>query len=770
LDRSVWLERLVVVAVLLFVLWGIGSFGIWDPWELVQADAARALAENGPEAAAPTPLSTIAVGAAFRAFGIREWSGRLPGVVAGLLTCVLAFVLLRASHGRRAGTISVAVMASTPLFLLNSRLMMGASIGFFAQTWVGVASFAAFFSRGAPRRVVAAYGLLAIGVALSAYASGVLLGPLPPILAIAAWSLIATDDVVGRPIGRWLFPAAAVILAAGVVRAVAMDAPEPSIWLGGGAVGGNPPTHDKVLESIFHGFAPWSAALPIAGAWMLVPRPGRAGATQRLAWVLLLWSVFAFASSTVFASRYGTPPYLALVPLSGLVAIWMAELSREPVSRWPSAVVVTLLMGLLIRDYALYPDSPLRALPVDDLSVPEVYDPKRQWALLLFIAGALIASTLVSHEAIRRPRLGGTMQWLRAQWENGWGQRGWILVAALLLGACLGFGSMCLILDLRIASILVRVGRAAFFVPFVLAGLVFGLPWLHYAYGRLGTQRVVPPLAGGLAVGAFVALSFQPALSQHFSPRPVYETYSELTMGRAEPLALYQLPSTAARYYTNAPLEEIRDEAALIDFLLGGEQRWAVVEAKRLPELDRAYRRKSGEHLYVADGRSALLFLIAAKPIEGRASQSFIAKAMLKEAPTPQHPVGASYEDRIELLGYDLALPGGDFVGAGQRFEVTWYWRVLGKAPSGYQIFVHIDGQGLRINGDHEPVGGRYPTKLWETGDVIADSQELTVPANYRSGDYTIYVGFFAGSKRLEVKSGPNDGEDRVRAGTLPIR
>jgi hypothetical protein len=281
---------------------------------------------------------------------------------------------------------------------------------------------------------------------------------------------------------------------------------------------------------------------------------------------------------------------------------------------------------------------------------------------------------------------------------------------------------------------------------------------------------VFPPLASGLAVGAFVALSFQPALSQHFSPRPVYETYSELTMGRAEPLALYQLPSTAARYYTNALLEEIRDEAALIGFLLGGEQRWAVVEAKRLPELDRAYRRKSGEHLYVADGRSALLFLIAAKPIDGRPNQSFLAKAMLREAPTPQHPVGASYEDRIELLGYDLALPGGDFVGAGQRFEVTWYWRVLGKAPSGYQIFVHIDGHGLRINGDHEPVGGRYPTELWETGDVIADTQELTVPANYRSGDYTIYVGLFAGSKRLEDTSGPNDGENRVRAGILPVR
>ncbi|MDB4278767.1 hypothetical protein N9917_04125, partial [Deltaproteobacteria bacterium] len=109
-------------------------------------------------------------------------------------------------------------------------------------------------------------------------------------------------------------------------------------------------------------------------------------------------------------------------------------------------------------------------------------------------------------------------------------------------------------------------------------------------------------------------------------------------------------------------------------------------------------------------------------------------------------------------------------VGAGQRFEVTWYWRVLGKAPSGYEVFVHVDGQGLRLHGDHIPVDGHYPTKLWETGDVIVDTQELLVPANYPIGDYTMYVGLFSGSKRLEVKSGPNDGVNRVNAGPLPVR
>ena len=195
-----------------------------------------------------------------------------------------------------------------------------------------------------------------------------------------------------------------------------------------------------------------------------------------------------------------------------------------------------------------------------------------------------------------------------------------------------------------------------------------------------------------------------------------------------------------------------------------------MIRADDLPALDRAYRLETGGHLYVADARSARLLLVAAEAIDGRPNESFLENAVLKEAPEPQHPVGASYDDRIELVGYDLALPGGDSVGAGQRFEVTWYWKVLSKPPSGYEVFVHIDGDGLRLNGDHTPVEGRYPTKLWEKGDVIADTQELTVPANYGVGEYTLYVGFFSGSKRLEVKSGPDDDGNRVNAGTLHVR
>ncbi|MGB8329496.1 MAG: hypothetical protein WCE62_05165, partial [Polyangiales bacterium] len=484
----------------------------------------------------------------------------------------------------------------------------------------------------------------------------------------------------------------------------------------------------------------------------------------------LLWAAFAFASWTIFASRYGTPPFLALVPLAALVATWMAEMSAEPVARWPAAVVVALLVGLLVRDYALYPDSPLASLTVDGLSVPDVYRPGGHWALLFSLAGAMLCLSLVSHEQIERPCPRRSARWVRSQWVLGLPQRGWLLLAASLLGACLSFGLLCLLVDLRIPSALVRVGRAGLLLPFAVVGLVFGLPWVRYTYGRLGDARVFPALGAGLAVGGFVALSFQPALSRHFSPKHVYEAYGDLAAGQSEPLVSYKLPATAAHYYTNAPVEQLGTEAELISFLRRSEQGWAIIESDELPRLDRAYRHKTGEHLYVADAQSARLLLIAAQPIARRPNQSFLATAVLKDAPEAQHLVGASFEDRVELLGYDLDLPARDSVGAGQRFAVTWYWRVLGNAPSGYQVFVHIDGHGMRLNGDHVPVDGRYPTNLWDRGDVIVDRQELTVPVNYPAGDYAIYVGLFSGSKRLEVKAGPNDGGNRVNAGTLRVR
>jgi len=772
LNRSVAFERLVVALIPLLLVWGIWSFGIWNPWELETAEAARTFRDAGTETSYRSILRTWLIGAGFEAVGVHAWAGRLPGVLGGLLTFLLAFSLVRRYAGRRAAVIAVVVLGTSPLFLLNVRLMMGEGIGFAAQTWVGLAAFHACTKVASSRERLTSYAWLGGGIGASMLASGALLGPLPPLLAVGVWSILAgdTDERRGDPLGRWVIVATSAALVAGVIRAVIRDATDFSIWIGAGAVGGNPPTYEKALELIFHGFAPWSATLPVAALWVLAPRANRNTDAQDLGWMLMLWAAFAYVAWTLFASRYGIPAYLAVVPLAGVVALWLFEIIDEPLSRWPAAVAVVLLMALLARDYALYPESVLRGLPVEGLDVPGVVRTAGPWAAVFGFAALTLFLLLVSPATTKKPDAHGVEAWVRGQWTRGPVERGWLLITALLLLACLVFGFLCLVADLRLASVVVRVGRVLFFLPILLLMLLFGAPWLQYAYSRLGAARGLPVLFSGLVIAAYVTTSLQPVLSQHFSPKAVYDAYEELAGDSGEPLASYRSSSTAARYYTEAPTEEIEERSKLIDYLEDEGQRWAVIPSEELARLNREYRRRTGRHLYVADGRNARLLLVAANPVDGRPNKNFIADHVLTEAPEIQRPLDVSFADQVELLGYDLDLPEGDYVGAGQRFSLTWFWRVTGTPPKGYKVFVHIDGYGQRMNGDHVPVDGQYPIKYWEKGDLIVDPQELTVPANYPVGDYEIYVGLFKGDERLDVVSGPQDGANRVRAGMLQVR
>ena len=165
------------------------------------------------------------------------------------------------------------------------------------------------------------------------------------------------------------------------------------------------------------------------------------------------------------------------------------------------------------------------------------------------------------------------------------------------------------------------------------------------------------------------------------------------------------------------------------------------------------------------------MLLATNQPVDGRENANYLAEVVLDEAPRPQHRVHINFDNRITLLGYDLeGSHSRETVGPGSTFSITWYLRVEAPVPGGYRPFVHIDGPGQRINGDHDPVEGRYPMRLWEAGDIIADRHEMRVPANYRRGDLTIYMGYYSGDSRLEILEGPEDDVNRARVGNLQIR
>jgi len=289
-----------------------------------------------------------------------------------------------------------------------------------------------------------------------------------------------------------------------------------------------------------------------------------------------------------------------------------------------------------------------------------------------------------------------------------------------------------------------------------------------YAYAKLRELRNVPLLLAGLGVGGYAALGFMPALSEHFSPREVYETYNKLSKP-GETLVEYKVGARAAGYYARGAASEVETVGQLMDQLGSPQRRWAVFPSDELPAIDRLFRARQNRHLFVADARNARAMLATNQPIPGRKDQSFLSEFVLREPPKIQHPVQADFEGKLLLLGYDLKLPHGDTVGPGQYFELTWYWKAV--RPAGNQrVFVHIDDQSNRIHGDHDPVEDRYPVRLWEPGDVIVDKQTLEVPSSYPAGEFTIFVGFYSGDNRMAIKSGPHDDSDRVIAGVLRIR
>ncbi|MFW6050197.1 MAG: glycosyltransferase family 39 protein [Myxococcota bacterium] len=786
MERTRRQGRLLAVAVLAaaaaLILMRLSAFGILDPWELSTADRARDIASGEAEPArGQPPLVSLLVAAGFALFGVSEWAGRLPIAVLGVLALGVIHWLVARFGGWRTGIYAVVVAATTPLFMLNARQMLGQTPAFLAEAAVGLTAASAVFlptvDADAPRvrRVRATWAWLAgLGLAagVAVLARGALIGVLPPLAAVAVAagaSGALTHPDVRRSGAAWAITAAAAFVALAVLQQVAVDAADYSAWLGGRPTGGDPPTFDVVLEDVFHAFAPWSAlALPAFG-WMLMPREGVEGHLRR---VTVLWAAFSYGALTLYLSRYGIATWVAVAPVAAAVAFLLRDVERSERSWWPVAVLALLFVGLLVRDYGLYPGSPVHSLAIERASVPDELNPITAWGVAFGLFGAVILVSLGSTPATGRPDFRAPYRLLRAQWAKGWRFRPWLLGGAVVAVAILvlGIAGAVAPVELGLATIVRKwTGRLALLLA-LLPTLVAGAQGLWWAMGRIARARAVPVLLAGAVSGGYAAHGYLPALSAHYSPRGVYDVYARLAED-GEPLGEYRVGNRAATYYVKGELHELENEQALVRFLAQGDgRRWAVVPADELPALDRRFRQRAGRHLYVADATSARVVLAASRPVEGHPNENPFAEHVLDEAPDVQHPVGAVYAHKIELIGYDLELPRDGHVGAGERFTLRWYWRSIDRAPGGWKVFVHIDGFGLRILGDHEPVDGAYPVRLWEKGDVIVDEQELTVPAHFRPGDYRIMVGFWMGDDRLEVVEGPQGGDDRVRAGVLRVR
>ena len=153
--------------------------------------------------------------------------------------------------------------------------------------------------------------------------------------------------------------------------------------------------------------------------------------------------------------------------------------------------------------------------------------------------------------------------------------------------------------------------------------------------------------------------------------------------------------------------------------------------------------------------------------------RSHLGDLRLTAAPAGLLGGGAVYDDGIRFDGYTLAP---DTLKPGTASVLTLYWQAVDPPVQSWRVFVHLDpigGQGGRINFDHEPAGGRYPTEEWEKGDVVRDTVRLNLPTWAVARSYELWVGFYQGNQRLDVVNRTQvrtDGQNRVLAGILQVR
>jgi|YNPNPStandDraft_1061719.scaffolds.fasta_scaffold00567_11 hypothetical protein len=135
---------------------------------------------------------------------------------------------------------------------------------------------------------------------------------------------------------------------------------------------------------------------------------------------------------------------------------------------------------------------------------------------------------------------------------------------------------------------------------------------------------------------------------------------------------------------------------------------------------------------------------------------------------TPTHRLDYRLGDGIALLGYDLA--GG--LQAGGPLTVTLYWRAERPLGADFTAFVHLlgeDGQPLAQH-DGPPRWGRYPTSIWQPGDVVPDEHALVVPALPSTEGLRLVAGMYdpATMERLSVVGPGGPAADNLVVLSLP--
>jgi 4-amino-4-deoxy-L-arabinose transferase-like glycosyltransferase len=281
---------------------------------------------------------------------------------------------------------------------------------------------------------------------------------------------------------------------------------------------------------------------------------------------------------------------------------------------------------------------------------------------------------------------------------------------------------------------------------------------------------------GGAVVGLILCAFYYPALANQLSPKEVFESYRRLCPDA--PLALLGVGGRTSAYYAGGQPQTMSDANGAYNWLIAGgsAHRCLALKAEELPKLNQLWREHAPEpktNLPILDARSSQILLASSWVGPHDKNDNPLSTIVLSVPPHPQRRIDVNMDDKLEVIGIDLADERGklvDAVSPGRTYHLKTYYRVLAPVTTEWEGFIHIDGYHRRHNGDHKPTNGKYPMSLWLPGDLVVDDHDFKLEPNFTPGDYDIYFGLFVGDTRMKVKSGPSDGDNRVHGGPLRVQ
>lgn len=794
---------LMGVALLVIAL-RLGHDGLWDPHEVrllePLSDASNPLDAHPlsqPVSGFRSRILLWPLWLGVRWLGVNELGARMPMAAMALLSLTVIFALGSWLRSRSTGMLAGLVLLSTPLFFMSARLASLSLMPILAQSLsvLGLALFS--WPRGgaaAPSTslsMVMGAALAAVGLTLGGLSSGMLVGVAVPAAAVALAMSLAGSPTEGTDGRRQMICLGLLGLLLGaallpVVRLVAEHAAQTAKAAGATAAQGASSLRMQVA----------AAALLSAAAvlWLL----GRRG----VAWVLAALVVAVGVLPAGPAEKVtGYSPWLAgVLHWPGNREVQIDTLVRSlgfALFPW-SGVVAAAIAGLFswVGSQLASADGGEATAGTGDSAATSSAEGAWQlfssllplcWFCVGYVFVTLYSAQVgdVAFAPLAAPVLLVAIYLDRALSDDASG--------GTLAGLCVGLGVVVVGRDfflspelyvsthvgetLRWPAPLGSVGKAL-----MLGSLGLGALWGVALALRGRLRRLLLPLglvgALGLALGAVHGL--MPALARHVSYRGLYTRYQKLGGGT---LGLYSVQQASGKIYGQNGVQ-LFSLPELMQFLAGGSasppaagqppvtgptgRTFAIVGAGELGAIDREAHLR-GMPYYVVDDSNAQFILLSNRLLPGEEDLNPLRRLVSTQPPQPRVPLHVTFEDRVELVGYDAPTD----VSRGEELVIRLYYRVLQPLGINYKIFLHFDGNGSRWNGDHAPVGGKFQTMFWSPGTYITDEHRIPVGRMTQSpGYYQIFTGLWSGGDgpRMSVTQGAHEPDHRVRIGTIRVK